>query len=319
VTGTAWEGNRKDVRLKQNSGRLQTQRTAVQKFFEELQATICRACASVDGRAGFTDDRWQHPESGGGITRVIQQGRTFEKGGVNVSTVGSTLSPALAERMKVPPQSFFASGISLVLHPLSPMIPTVHANFRYFELESGDSWFGGGCDLTPSYLFEEDARHFHAILKSVCDQHNPGYYARFKQWCDEYFFLKHRNETRGIGGIFFDYLRGEFDPLFAFVRDCGNSFLEAYLPIVERRRELVWTENERRWQLLRRGRYVEFNLIYDRGTLFGLETQGRTESILMSLPPTVRWEYAAEPAEGSREAHLMEILRNPRAWVGPGE
>lgn len=290
-------------------------KTRAKAFFEQLQDEICRELERLDGKERFVQDRWDHPEGGGGITRVIQKGAIFEKGGVNTSAVTGGLSELLSHRLTVEPQSFFATGISLVLHPYSPMVPTVHANFRYFELESGDAWFGGGADLTPYYLFEEDARHFHNVWKQACDKHDASYYPKFKQWCDEYFYIKHRGEARGVGGIFFDYLKGDFDELFAFVQTCGRSFLSAYVPIQERRKNEPWGEHEREWQLHRRGRYVEFNLVYDRGTLFGLETQGRTDSILMSLPPLVRWGYNVLPAPNSREAKLLEVLQKPREWV----
>jgi coproporphyrinogen III oxidase len=286
-----------------------------QAYFEELQERMCRSLEAVEGGARFQEDRWQHREGGGGTTRVLQHGTVFEKAGVNTSAVRGRLTELLASRLDVPPQDFFAAGISLVLHPNSPMIPTVHANFRYIELAGGDCWFGGGADLTPYYLFDEDCRHFHAVWKSVCDKHDASYYPHFKRWCDEYFFLKHRNEARGIGGIFFDYQRGDFEQLFAFVRDCGDAFLDAYLPIVERRRAEPWGEREKNWQLQRRGRYVEFNLLYDRGTLFGMETQGRIESILISLPPLVRWDYNTQPEPHSSEAALLDVLKSPRDWL----
>ena len=284
-------------------------------FFEVLQDVICSKLEAVDGGAKFKEDSWRHHASGGGRTRILERGDIFEKAGVNFSAITSELSPLMAERLKVGKQTVFATGVSLVLHPSSPMIPTVHANFRYLELENGDGWFGGGTDLTPWYFFEEDARHFHGCLKAACDRHNPEFYPRFKKWCDEYFTIKHRNETRGIGGIFFDYLREEREQTFAFVKDAGLAFLGAYVPIVEMRRDEKWTEQQKLWQLVRRGRYVEFNLVYDRGTLFGLETGGRVESILMSLPPEVRWEYNFTPAPGSREEALVQILQHPREWV----
>jgi coproporphyrinogen III oxidase len=217
--------------------------------------------------------------------------------------------------MDVGAGKFFATGISLVIHPRNPMVPTVHMNLRYFEMDDGASWFGGGTDLTPYYLFEEDARHFHRVLKNACDKHSTEYYPRFKKWCDEYFSIKHRNEVRGIGGIFFDYLKGSNDSLFSFVNDVGNAFLPSYIPLVERRMDEPYTEEHRNWQLLRRGRYVEFNLVYDRGTLFGLETGGRIESILMSLPPFVSWKYDHRPKPGSPEAELTAVLRKPREWT----
>lgn len=286
-----------------------------QSFFQEVQKEICAELEKLDSKERFFEEIWQHAEGGGGVTRVLQQGNLFEKGGVNTSAVSGTLTDLLANRLTVPPQGFFASGISLVIHPLSPLVPTVHANFRYLELESGDAWFGGGSDLTPYYLFEEDARHFHSIWQQTCDRHDSTYYPKFKRSCDEYFTIKHRKEARGIGGIFFDYLKGDFERLFSFVQECGRSFLPAYVPIVERRKHEQWGEREREWQLHRRGRYVEFNLIYDRGTLFGLETQGRSESILMSLPPLVRWGYDVRPEPRSRESQLLEVLQNPREWL----
>jgi coproporphyrinogen III oxidase len=234
---------------------------------------------------------------------------------VNFSGVTSQLSSTLAARLGVEAQPIFATGISLVLHPHSPMIPIVHMNLRYLELAGGDGWFGGGADLTPCYLYEEDAVHFHQTLKGVCDRHDPTFYPVFKQWCDEYFFIKHRAEARGVGGIFFDYLREEKEKTWLFIQELGDAFTGAYLPIAGRRKQEPWGAHEKQWQLLRRGRYVEFNLVYDRGTLFGLETEGRTESILMSLPPEVQWRYNVQPEEGSREAALLAVLRQPRSWV----
>jgi coproporphyrinogen III oxidase len=233
---------------------------------------------------------------------------------VNFSEVHGELPEDLGNRMPGEGRDFYATGTSLVFHPRSPRVPIVHANFRYFE-RGTTFWFGGGADLTPIYLEPDDARHFHARLRAACDRHDPGYYPRFKKWCDDYFFLKHRDERRGVGGIFFDELVGEYARLFAFVQDVSAAFVSAYFPIVERRRNETWGEKERAFQLYRRGRYVEFNLVYDRGTIFGLKTRGRTESILMSLPPLARWEYSFEPAPGSREAELLEVLRTPREWT----
>lgn len=290
-------------------------RNQVSTFFLSLQDSICRALEEADGKARFHEDPWKHDSGGGGRTRIVQEGKVFEQGGVNTSAVEGTLTEALARRLEVKPQKFFAAGISLVLHPRSPMVPTVHTNLRYLELENGDFWFGGGADLTPYYVFEEDCRHFHRVWKKVCEAHKSGLYARLKRSCDEYFFLRHRGEARGIGGIFFDYFRGDFQPLFAFVQACGGSFTDSYLPILQRRRRDPWGERERRWQLHRRGRYVEFNLLYDRGTAFGLETGGRVESILMSLPPVVQWTYGFTPEPGSREEELVKVLREPRDWA----
>jgi coproporphyrinogen III oxidase len=288
------------------------------KFFSELQTDICRALAEVDGSVEFTADAWQRPGGGGGVARVLEGGALFEKAGVNWSSVDGELPAELADQMPGEGRTFRASGVSLVLHPRSPMVPTTHANFRC--LTKGNAlWFGGGSDLTPYYLFPEDAVHFHAALAGACDRHRPiGDYDRFKAWCDEYFFLPHRGETRGVGGVFFDYLgaRGEHpaEPMFAFVCDLARSFLQAYVPIVQRRQTEPYGELERAWQLRRRGRYVEFNLLYDRGTLFGLKTNGRVESILMSLPPMVRWDYDVMATPGSPEADLLAHLR-PIDWL----
>jgi coproporphyrinogen III oxidase len=290
-------------------------RNEIQSYFQQLQNTICKKLEEVDCKEKFIEDEWKHNENGGGKTRVLQNGKVFEKAGVNFSAIISSLSESLAKKLNVVPQKIFATGVSLVIHPYSPMIPTTHLNVRFLQLENGESWFGGGMDLTPYYLYEDDAKHFHSVLKNVCDKHDASYYPRFKKWCDEYFFIKHRNEARGIGGIFFDYLKDDFEKTFAFVQDVGNSFIEAYIPIVQKRKTESFSEQEKEWQLIRRGRYVEFNLVYDRGTLFGLETQGRTESILMSLPPEVRWKYDFTPKENSREEKLLDVLQTPREWI----
>jgi coproporphyrinogen III oxidase len=285
------------------------------ELFERLQRSITASLEEADGKGHFLQDTWKHEQGGGGITRILQDGHVFEKAGVNTSAVSGTLLDTLAERLNTTAKEFFATGISLVVHPYSPMVPTAHMNLRYIELSSGDAWFGGGADLTPNYLFDEDATHFHSTLKGICDDHNREFYPRFKKWCDEYFYLKHRGEARGIGGIFFDYVRDDPDGFFSFVEDLGEGFLKTYLPIIERRKDELFGEREKEWQLIRRGRYVEFNLVYDRGTLFGLETQGRTESILMSLPPTVKWVYDHRPEPGSREEGLLKVLHAPREWV----
>jgi len=289
------------------------------KFFQALQTDICQALADADGGTGFSADAWQRPGGGGGVARVLEDGPLFEKAGVNWSSVDGELPAELADHMPGAGREFRACGISLVLHPRSPMVPTTHANFRC--LIKGDTlWFGGGADLTPYYLFRDDAVHFHQTLATACDRHAPiGDYDRFKAWCDEYFFLPHRGETRGVGGIFFDYLGAKGTPhppeqMFAFVQDLGKAFIPAYLPIAQRRSTEAYSEAERTWQLRRRGRYVEFNLIYDRGTLFGLKTNGRVESILMSLPPLVRWDYDVMATPGSREAELISHLR-PTDWL----
>jgi len=301
-------------------------------FFAGLQDEICQALERLDGGGRFREDLWVRDEGGGGRTRVLEDGAFFEKAGVNFSEVFGEFDEAFARRLPAGDGArFFATGISLVLHPSNPFAPTVHANFRYLERGSG-SWFGGGADLTPYYPYVEDAIHFHRTLKTACDEFNLAFYPRFKKWCDEYFFLKHRNETRGVGGVFFDYLTGTSDDepggtggaplkedrgiefIFEFVQRIGRSFLPAYLPIAERRRAEPYTAREREFQLIRRGRYVEFNLVYDRGTHFGLQTRGRTESILMSLPPLVRWAYDYQPEPGTREAEAWEFF-HPRDWL----
>jgi coproporphyrinogen III oxidase len=301
-------------------------------YFRELQDRIVDALERADGHR-FREDRWDRPGGGGGRTRVLTDGALFEKAGVNFSDVHGELRPDMPVSMPGEGTRFRACGISLVLHPRSPHIPTVHANFRRIERGSA-GWFGGGADLTPYYLAEEDAVHFHRTLKTACDGHDPALFPRFKPWCDRYFYIPHRGEPRGLGGVFFDYLGAgaerqagetapaqasalEADPerVFAFVRGVGDAFLPAYLPIVDRHKHQSWTAQERRWQLIRRGRYVEFNLVYDRGTVFGLKTDGRVESILMSLPNEARWEYAHEPAAGSREAALQAALKAQRDWA----
>jgi coproporphyrinogen III oxidase len=302
-------------------------------YFHELQDRITAALERADGQARFREDAWVRQGGGGGRTRVLADGALFEKAGVNVSDVHGELRPEMSGALPGEGARFRATGLSLVLHPKSPRVPIVHANVRHIQ-RGGQSWFGGGTDLTPAYVVAEDAVHFHRTLKAACDPHDAGLYPRFKRWCDDYFYLPHRGEPRGIGGIFFDYVGAgaeatagqavtgptaaiEADPeaVFAFVRDVGDSILPAYLPIVERRRAEPFGDRERRWQLLRRGRYVEFNLIYDRGTVFGLRTDGRVESILMSLPPEARWEYAQVPEPGSPEAASLDALRSRANWA----
>ena len=294
------------------------------QYIQDLQNTITAGLEAIDGKAKFEEDIWVRPEGGGGRTRVIQNGNVFEKGGVNISGVHGKLPDSMQKYFGVEDADFFACGLSLVIHPKSPMVPTVHANWRYFEMydQDGnivDQWFGGGQDLTPYYLFEEDAKHFHQVCKTACDKHNPEFYPKYKARCDEYFHNTHRNEARGIGGLFFDYCKAteemSMENWYDFVTEVGNSFLEAYLPIVEKRKELPYTKAQRDWQEIRRGRYVEFNLVHDKGTLFGLKTNGRIESILMSLPPHVQWVYDHNPEEGSDEAKLLDVLKNPKDWV----
>ncbi|MDT3249324.1 oxygen-dependent coproporphyrinogen oxidase [Serratia sp. root2] len=294
----------------------------VKSFLLSLQDSICTQLAQADGGAVFNEDRWTREEGGGGRSRVLTGGAVFEQAGVNFSHVsGATLpASATAHRPELAGRSFQAMGVSLVIHPHSPYIPTSHANVRFFIAEKpGEEpvwWFGGGFDLTPFYGFEEDAVHWHRTADRLCAPFGDEVYPKYKKWCDDYFFIKHRNEARGIGGLFFDDLNTpDFDSCFAFTRAVGEGFLEAYLPIVEKRKALSWGDNERQFQLYRRGRYVEFNLVWDRGTLFGLQTGGRTESILMSMPPLVRWEYNYQPAEGSPEAALYRDFLPVRDWL----
>jgi len=296
-------------------------RRKVESTVTAIQSRICEGLETIErnggGMAEFATDRWQREGGGGGTTRVLQGGSVFEKGGVNVSAVHGALSDAFAKELPGSGTEFYACGVSLVIHPRNPYVPTVHANFRY--IEHGDRrWCGGGADLTPYYHFAQDEAEFHDVWRSVCDAHpGIGDYPRFRDWCDRYFFLPHRGERRGVGGIFFDDLRvdesvpGHAEQLLAFITEGGNRFLDAYAPIVRRRMHTTWSERERSWQLLRRGRYVEFNLLYDRGTTFGLRTGGRTESILMSLPPEVRWGYAETPTAGTPEHALLERVRLP--------
>lgn len=316
----------------------------VSQFMLTLQDDICSSLEALDGSGQkFQEDTWKREEGGGGRSRVIKNGDLFEQGGVNFSEVfGEKLPPSiLKQRPEAEGNGFYATGTSMVLHPHHPYVPTVHLNYRYFE--AGPVWwFGGGIDLTPYYPFAEDAVHFHQTIKTHCDRHHPEYYPTFKLWCDEYFYIKHRQENRGIGGLFFDYQDGQgqlykgpdpdgrasqysnqvgemeprsWEQLFAFVQDCGNSFLPAYTPIAKERRQIDYGERERNFQLYRRGRYVEFNLVYDRGTIFGLQTNGRIESILMSLPPLVRWEYCYHPEPNTPEAELYDTFLKPQDWV----
>jgi coproporphyrinogen III oxidase len=294
-------------------------------YINDLQNRICASLEQADGRAKFMEDAWERKEGGGGKTRVIANGNVFEKGGVNTSLVFGEVSNAMKVQLKIEGAHWFACGLSLVLHPLNPFVPTVHCNYRMFELYDEkenliDRWFGGGTDLTPYYLFEEDARHFHGTYKKVCDQFDPSFYPEFKLTCDDYFVNTHRdNERRGVGGIFYDYRRAneKHDTEFwmNLGKSCGNAFTQAYLPIVEKRKDLAYTVENKHWQEIRRGRYVEFNLVHDRGTLFGLKTNGRIESILMSLPPTVRFEYNYQPEPGSEESKLLDACLHPTDWV----
>ncbi len=289
------------------------------EYFRGLQDRVCAALEAADGPGRFREDAWERPGGGGGRSRVLEEGGVFEKAGVNFSEVFGEFSPEFARQLPGDGLSFTATGVSLVLHPRSPLVPTVHANFRMLT-HGSRAWFGGGADLTPYYPFREDVVHFHRTWKRVCEAHAPVVdYAKMKADCDEYFYLPHRREARGVGGIFFDYFDGgDLDRAFEFVRAAGDSFPESYVPIVERRKGLPWTPAQRQFQEYRRGRYVEFNLLYDRGTIFGLRTQGRTESILMSLPPVVRYAYDWHPAPGSKEAELTDYWLKPRDWAGEG-
>ncbi|KAF4981803.1 hypothetical protein FZEAL_2476 [Fusarium zealandicum] len=321
----------RDAQKKRESGVSEDSpmRLRMEKFIREQQAIIVAELERLDGKK-FRKDEWERPNGGGGTTCVLQEGNVFEKAGLGVSVVYGSLPKPAIEKMRanhktldpnVESLDFFAAGLSMVLHPRNPMAPTVHLNYRYFETANPDGtsaawWFGGGTDLTPSYLFDEDAIHFHKTLKTACDAHDKDYYPRFKKWCDEYFYNKHRGECRGIGGIFFDDLddsERDRENTFAFIQDCLKSFLPGYVPIIEKRKDMPFTEQEKDWQQLRRGKYVEFNLVHDRGTAFGLNTPGsRVESILMSLPLTASWKYMHEPEPKSREQRLVEVLKDPK-------
>ena len=295
------------------------EKNAIADEFRKIQDEICRGLELEDGKAIFSEDAWSHANGGGGRTRVLAGGNVFEKGGVNFSAVEGELPVFMKDKVTEGATRFFATGVSIVIHPFSPMVPIIHMNIRYFETDAGDSWFGGGIDLTPIYVNDEQAHFFHSKMKEVCDRYNPDFYSRFKNWADDYFFIAHRNETRGIGGIFFDYVRPteslSKEDAFRFVADVGRTFLKAYLPIVASNKSLAFSEQNRQWQLIRRGRYVEFNLVYDRGTRFGLETGGRIESILMSLPEHASWVYNHIPNEGSPEANTQSKLVKGIQWA----
>lgn len=287
--------------------------------FRTIQDEICAGLESEDGGALFSEDAWSHTSGGGGRTRVLIGGNAFEKGGVNFSAVEGSLPSFMKDKVNSEATSFFATGVSIVMHPRSPMVPIIHMNIRYFETDAGDAWFGGGIDLTPIYVNDEQARYFHSCMKEVCDQYNAEFYPKFKKWADDYFFITHRNETRGIGGIFFDYLRADAsmtkEDIFHFVTAVGRTFLKAYLPIVSANKALDFSPSNKNWQLIRRGRYVEFNLVYDRGTRFGLETGGRIESILMSLPEHASWQYNHTPDENSEEHRTLMKLKKDVDWL----
>lgn len=295
---------------------------SVQNYLQQLQARICEELSAIDGSADFETETWDRPEGGGGITRVLADGAVFEKGGVNFSYVegGKMPGSATQHRPELAGRSFKAMGVSLVMHPVNPYVPTSHANVRCFVAEKpGEDpvwWMGGGFDLTPYYGNKEDVVHWHSTAKAACDPFGEDVYDRYKQWCDEYFFLPHRNEPRGVGGLFYDDLNEwGFEKTFGFMQSVGNAYLDAYIPIVHNNKDRSYGQRERDWQLYRRGRYVEFNLVFDRGTLFGLQSNGRTEAILMSLPPLVRWEYGLTPDAGTPEAELLDVYLKPTDWL----
>ncbi len=303
-------------------------REDIRDYFISLQTSICDDLEHADGKGKFVSDTWDRPGGGGGVSRVLTGGKIIEKGGVNFSAVWGKAPEATLKMLNLheagdTPPDFFATGVSIVLHPHNPMVPIIHMNVRYFEIARKSSpeiwWFGGGIDLTPHYVDPDDARYFHRAMKDVCGRHHPSYYDEFKKWADDYFFIRHRNETRGVGGIFFDYLKGvegfSKESRFAFVKSVGEAFAPVYTHFMLKNHKMPFGDNEKRWQALRRGRYVEFNLVWDRGTKFGLETDGRTESILMSLPPQANWEYNHQPQSGSREAKTVDLLRKGMAWA----
>lgn len=296
----------------------------ITNWFKGLQDSICRGLEQVDGKAKFQEDLWEREEGGGGRTRVIQHGNILEKGGVNFSAVEGNMPASLLKVLKVEtdatqPITFYATGVSIVLHPYSPMTPIIHMNVRYFEMSNGLWWFGGGIDLTPHYIDNQLAKDFHLGLKNACDKHSPNYYPAFKKWADDYFFIQHRNETRGVGGIFFDRLADTEGftkaQRWAFVQEVGSAFVDLYAHQVQKTKDLKYTEKEQKWQRLRRGRYAEFNLVWDRGTKFGLETNGRTESILMSLPPQADWDYGYIPTPNSLEEKTLGLLKKDIDWI----
>jgi coproporphyrinogen III oxidase len=306
--------------------RLMINKEQIAADYQLIQDEICAALELTDGKAVFEEEKWEREGGGGGRTRIMQNGNIFEKGGVNFSAVYGQLPETMKKALKVDQDDFFATGVSIVIHPNHPLVPIIHMNIRYFEMPSSFAkgqqpvrWFGGGIDLTPHYIFDDDARFFHAGLKAVCDQFHHEFYGRFKQWADNYFFIKHRNETRGIGGIFYDRLTADeeltWDNIFEFSKALGRSFIPIYTELVKRNRHKPFTEHQQNWQYQRRSRYTEFNLVYDAGTKFGLETNGRIESILMSLPPTAKWFYNYQPVKGSEEEKTLALLKKGITWV----
>ncbi len=307
---------------------MEVSREHITTWLKQLQDAICGALEEADGTSKFEEENWVREEGGGGRTRIIKNGAVIEKGGVLFSAVEGVApeflfqekqhSVAKAENTAKRP-NFFATGVSIVIHPQSPMVPIIHMNIRYFEMDNGVKWLGGGIDLTPHYIFHEDAKYFHTQMKTVCDKHHPDYYQKFKKWADDYFYIQHRKETRGIGGIFFDRLNNEADMDFgknlAFWKEVGGAFAPTYVELITRNKHKPFTETHKQWQLLRRGRYVEFNLVYDKGTKFGLETNGRVESILMSLPKTAGWEYDFKPEKNSEEEKTLALLKKDINWI----
>ncbi|MEL7003438.1 MAG: oxygen-dependent coproporphyrinogen oxidase [Bacteroidota bacterium] len=291
----------------------------ITQWFQSLQNDICNALEEEDGSGHFEQDAWERPGGGGGRSRVITEGSVIEKGGVNFSAVYGPTPDTILKALKLDKADFYATGVSIVIHPISPMVPIIHMNVRYFEMTDGTWWFGGGIDLTPHYIKKEDAKYFHQQLKQACDVHDNSYYPKFKEWADDYFYLKHRKETRGVGGIFYDRLNEKDgkskNELFEFTQQIGNSFAPIYTHFMNKNKTLAYGENELVWQRVRRGRYVEFNLVWDKGTKFGLDTDGRTESILMSLPPQANWVYNFQPVKGSKEHMTQELLKKGINWI----
>jgi len=292
---------------------------SISRIFRNIQDHICNELVKADGLGDFLEDRWERPGGGGGITRVMRHGNVIEKGGVNFSAVHGKTPEKLLKSFGLNGSDFFATGVSIVIHPENPMVPIIHMNIRYFEMSNGKFWFGGGIDLTPHYIDMEDANFFHSKLKAVCDKHDPTYYIEFKHWADDYFYIKHREETRGIGGIFFDHLSEDENftkqNRLDFVTDVGLSFAPIYTYFMNKNAKMPYGQRQKEWQMLRRGRYVEFNLVYDKGTKFGLETNGRIESILMSLPAEAGWEYNYQPLKGSSEAQTQSLLKKGNNWI----
>ncbi len=291
-------------------------RSEIEGAYRRIQRDFVAAIEQVDGDTTFGSDAWDRPGGGGGVTRILSGAGHIEKAAVNFSSVSGETPERVSERLTLESREFYATGVSIIVHPRNPHAPTFHANIRYFETDTGTAWFGGGADLTPYYLYTEDAEHFHRVIKEVCDSHDVADYATWKQACDDYFYLPHRREARGVGGLFFDHLTEDLEQVWAFQLDLGERLTEAYVPILQRRVDIPYGDAETRWHEIRRGRYAEFNLVWDRGTRFGLETSGRVESILASLPPRARWEYGHEPEPGTPESELLEMVRSePRDWV----